>query len=168
MRVFFTVLILFFTTTAYAQSPTFDTGASDAGDLTTTGIDNTQVVYDSSGTLVGESGFEYDDVTNTLDVGHIETDVSTKTDSFTWALTDNGYLRFDSSGSMTGTVPPNSSVAFPTGSIRCFEIFDGANTGTIVAGSGVTVNTNTSLVYTSAAGCLVKVDTDQWTAVGGD
>jgi len=110
------------------------------------------------------------DITATGDVeadNYSTPDPLTKTASFTWALTDP-YIIFDSAGSLTGTIPPNSSVAFPLMQPKCFEVFDGTNTATIAAGSGVTINTNSTLVYTSAAGCFMQVVTDQWTAVGGD
>ena len=59
--------------------------------------------------------------------------------TYTLALTD-GYVTLNNSSSVTVTIPPNSSVAFPVGaSIDLVRL--GAGTVTVSAGSGVTLNT---------------------------
>jgi hypothetical protein len=68
---------------------------------------------------------------------------------------------------VTVTVPPNSSVAFPTGTqITIAGI--GVGIVTIAQGSGVTVNATPSLVYRArySAATLVKTGTDQWYLFG--
>ncbi|KPJ66514.1 MAG: hypothetical protein AMJ43_07730, partial [Coxiella sp. DG_40] len=96
----------------------------------------------------------------------ITTDATT---TRTFALSDAGeYIRFTSGSAVTATVPPNSSVAFPTGSE--IEIFQaGAGQVTIAEGSGVTVNSKDSLLKLSgqySAVCLKKVATDEWDLIG--
>jgi len=87
----------------------------------------------------------------------------------TLALTDNGGYIVTSSGSaVTITVPPNSSVAFPTGAeIVVFQ--SGAGQVDFVAGSGVTIRSKDSNLKISAqyaAATLKKVATDEWHLLG--
>jgi hypothetical protein len=87
----------------------------------------------------------------------------------TLALTDNGGYIITSNGSaVTITVPPNSSVAFPTGAeIVVFQ--SGAGQVDFVAGSGVTIRSKDSNLKISAqyaAATLKKVATDEWHLLG--
>ena len=96
--------------------------------------------------------------------------VSTKTSSYTLALTDALTLvQVNSSSNLTVTVPPNSSVAFPTGTQILVSRL-GSGTVTIAAGSGVTLQAAGSelalRVQYSVAG-LLKTATNTW-AVFGD
>jgi hypothetical protein len=89
--------------------------------------------------------------------------------SKTLALTDNGGYIVTSNGSaVTITVPPNSSVAFPTGAeIVVFQ--SGAGQVDFVAGSGVTIRSKDSNLKISAqyaAATLKKVATDEWHLLG--
>ena len=66
------------------------------------------------------------------------------------------------------TVPPNSSVAFATGTQILLAQY-GAGQTTIVAGSGVTIRSNGSKLklnvqYSGAT--LIKIDTDEWYLFG--
>ena len=70
--------------------------------------------------------------------------------SYTLALADAGTVVEFTGGSATNvTIPPNSGVAFPVGTV--IEVFqDGAGTVTVVAGSGVTLRSVSS--HVAAAG----------------
>lgn len=88
-----------------------------------------------------------------------------KTENFTWALSDaGGFIRGFSGSAITATVPPNSSEAFPIGTVLPFAMW-GGGTLTVAPGSGVTLNG--SLNYSSASGVLHKVDTNTWDVYGG-
>ena len=95
--------------------------------------------------------------------------VVTKTESYTLALSDVGKLILMNSASANNlTVPPNSSVAFPTGSSILVGQY-GAGTTTIVAGSGVTIrsqdgNLDLGGQYTGAS--LIKIGTNEWFLIG--
>jgi hypothetical protein len=88
--------------------------------------------------------------------------------TYTLVLADASKLITCSNASaVTVTVPPNSSVAFPTGTqITIAGI--GVGIVTIAQGSGVTVNATPSLVYRArySAATLVKTGTDQWYLFG--
>ena len=84
-------------------------------------------------------------------------------------LSDIGQsITFDSTGTWTVTIPPNSSIAFPIGSeIDVFRI----NTGsvTFVPGAGVTLNsknTSRSIAARYSGASLFKFDTNTWLLVG--
>ena len=93
--------------------------------------------------------------------------------SYTLVLTDAGKtVTMTNSSSNTLTVPPNSSVAFPTNT-RIDIIQYGTGQTTIAAGSGVTIykyaiasGTNAKLAGQYAAGTLWKKSTDTWVLVG--
>ena len=90
--------------------------------------------------------------------------------TYTFVLTDAGKLvTCDNAAAISVTVPPNSSVAFPTGT-RLDVIGIGAGIVTIVAGGGVTVSkaTGQTLVFQDAGSActLVKLATDTWRVVG--
>lgn len=84
------------------------------------------------------------------------------------ALSDaQTYIRMTSSSANDVTVPPNSSVAFPTGSnITIYQA--GTGKTTIVEGSGVTINTpdTLSILQQYSAIQLLKVATDTWDLLG--
>lgn len=87
----------------------------------------------------------------------------------TLALTDSGnYIRFTSGSATTVTIPPNSSVAFPTGTeVILFQA--GAGQVTIAAGAGVTLNSkdnNLKLSSQYVAATCKKVATDTWDVLG--
>ena len=88
--------------------------------------------------------------------------------TYTLVLTDQGKtVNFTSAAAVTLTVPPNSSVAFPT-SPRATQIMvcqAGAGAVTIVGGAGVTI-VNPYNSFTTAGGHaevkLTKIGTDAW------
>lgn len=91
--------------------------------------------------------------------------------SKTLALTDrNTYQRVNNGSTITITVPPASSVAFPVDGATVINFTQvGAGQITFAEGSGVTINSYLDRVTTPApyAGCsLVAVSTDVWDLVG--
>lgn len=90
--------------------------------------------------------------------------------SYTAVLGDaNSYIRFTNGSAVSFTIPPNSSVAFPVGTVIEVEQA-GAGALTFVAGSGVTLNsraTDLTLAGQYAVAFAKKVATDTWT-VNGD
>lgn len=93
---------------------------------------------------------------------------STHTGSITLALSDSGEVKeMNSASATTVTVPPNSSVAFPTGTV--IEVFRlGTGTVTLTPGAGVTIRTPGVLTlraqYSSAS--LRSRGPDEWVAAG--
>ena len=89
--------------------------------------------------------------------------------SYTLVLTDaSKVLPVSNASANTVTIPPNSSVAFPIGSVVTL-IQTGAGQTTITAGAGVTIRSENSKLKIKAqyavAG-LLKTDTDTWVAFG--
>lgn len=104
-----------------------------------------------------------------------DTDASTRTinaqtgTTYTFVLGDAGkFCTFSNAAAITVTVPPNSSVAFATGTqIDCAQI--GAGKTTFAQGTGVTISSKGS---NKACGAqyvgvtLVKTGTDAWLLMG--
>ena len=92
-----------------------------------------------------------------------------KTDSYTLVLSDaNKLVTITKADATTLTVPPNSSVAFPVGTMILVAQL-GAGQVTITAGDGVTINSYDSalkLVGQYASCSLTKLATDTWLCVG--
>lgn len=92
-----------------------------------------------------------------------------QTDSYTLVIGDAGKMIVMNKASANNlTVPPNSSVAFPTNT-RIDIIQYGAGQTTLVAGSGVTIRSSGSKLkltgqYSGAS--LWKYNTDEWVLVG--
>lgn len=93
--------------------------------------------------------------------------------TYTFVLTDNRnkLVTASNASSQTYTIPLNSSVAFPTGSmINIVQI--GAGQVTIQGASGVTVastgatSTAPKLRAQYSAATLIKVGTDSWYVIG--
>lgn len=94
---------------------------------------------------------------------------NTRTSSYTLVLSDSGKVVEMNVGSVNNlTVPPNSAVAFPIGTI--IEIVQlGAGQTTIVADSGVTIRSPSGKLkltgqYSSAS--LRKRATNEWMLIG--
>lgn len=92
-----------------------------------------------------------------------------QTSSYTLVLSDAGKVVEQNVGSANNlTVPPNSSVAFPTGTV--IEVMQyGAGQTTIAPGSGVTIRSSggkLKLAAQYAGASLRKIATDEWVAVG--
>lgn len=88
--------------------------------------------------------------------------------SYTLVLTDDGdVVTMNVASGNNLTVPPNSSVAFPIGTqITVIQI--GAGQTTVVAGSGVTLNSTPGLKLRAqfSIGTCLKVGTDTWIVAG--
>jgi hypothetical protein len=85
--------------------------------------------------------------------------------SYTAVIGDaNTFIRFTSASSVTFTIPPNSSVAFPVDTEIHFSQ-SGAGALSVAAGSGVTINSRSSdltLAGQYAVAFVKKVSTDTW------
>lgn len=89
--------------------------------------------------------------------------------SYTLVLADAGQaVECNNASAITLTVPPNSSVAFPVGTV--LEIAQlGAGAVTVTAGAGVTINSRGSFFKTNglyAMAYLRKRGTDTWLLTG--
>ena len=89
--------------------------------------------------------------------------------TYTLAASDAGKLITSSNGSaQTITVPPNSSVAFATGTQIIVQNIGSAN-ATLAQGSGVTIqskDSNKEIDGQYAAATLIKTATDTWSLIG--
>lgn len=100
---------------------------------------------------------------------NLSVSLNTQTASYTLVLGDAGLVvEMNVASSNTLTVPPNSSIAFPVGTI--IEIFQ-LNTGqvTITPGAGVTLDSNGGKLKTSgqyASASLRKRATNEWVVAG--
>ena len=95
--------------------------------------------------------------------------INAQTATYTAVLTDDGKLVTMSNASANNfTVPPNSSVAYGIGTqLNIAQL--GAGQTTIVAGSGVTLNSagaKLKLKEQYALATCVKTDTNTWFVVG--
>jgi hypothetical protein len=123
------------------------------------------------------SALETDVSTAQTDITNLETDVTninelqrnTQTASYTLVLSDAGKLvEMNVSSANNLTVPPNSSVAFPTGT-QILVVQLGTGTTTIVAGSGVSLRSKDSNLVINGryvGVTLVKRNTDDWWVLG--
>ena len=88
--------------------------------------------------------------------------------TYTTLLTDRGNLvTLSNAAGIACTIPPNSSVAYPVGSILTFAQI-GAGQVTLTAGAGVTLNTEVGLLLNAqyAQASAVKTATDTWLVTG--
>ena len=99
--------------------------------------------------------------------------VNAQTTSYTFALTDgnNTFVTINNASANTATIPPNSSVAFPVGTILNFAQ-TGAGQTTITQGSGVTI-TSTGAVATApktrvqySACSAIQTSANNWLVIG--
>jgi hypothetical protein len=109
----------------------------------------------------------------------IQTQIDTKTNklittnrqtaSYTLVLSDADKLvEINNASANNLTVPPNSSVAFSTGTQILLAQY-GAGQTTVVAGSGVTIRSNGGKLKLSAqysGATLIKIDTNEWYLFG--
>lgn len=116
--------------------------------------------------LGAKAGTAYVDASSTQQVDN------PKTGNFTFALADGAtakITRSNSASSVTGTVPPNSSVAFPLNQ-RLDLCRYGAGAFNIAAGAGVTirrcVDRSLSLREQYSGATIWKVGTDEWILMG--
>lgn len=94
-----------------------------------------------------------------------EPDVNVQTGSYTLVLADKAKeVRMNVAGSNNLTVPLNSSVAFPTGTLIVLTQY-GAGTTTVVATGGVTINSSAGNLLSPgqySPMILRKIGTDEW------
>lgn len=94
-----------------------------------------------------------------------EPDVNVQTGSYTLVLTDKAKeVRMNVAGSNNLTVPLNSSVAFPIGTLINISQY-GAGTTTVVATGGVTINSSAGNLLSPgqfSPMILRKIGTDEW------
>lgn len=91
-----------------------------------------------------------------------------KTGNFTLSLVEGGaYIRSTATSGITCTVPANSSVAFPLGTVITIRQAASGQV-TCIGAAGVTLNgrTKTSDIHRSIQ--VTKVDTNTWDVEGGD
>lgn len=125
--------------------------------------DDTSAQSWATGTSVIQAPVASDlDTANLLE---LETNTQTGT-TYTLVLADAGKVVEMNNGSAnTLTVPPNSSVAFPVGTV--VEVYNmGAGITTVAAGSGVTVRNAGDLSAQYATASLRKRATDEWVLTG--
>jgi len=96
-------------------------------------------------------------------------DLDRKTADYTLVLTDAGkVIEINSSSSENVTIPPNSSVAFPTGT-QIVVVRLGSGDVVITEGSGVTTRSDgdKNKIKTQYSSCvLIKHETDEWYILG--
>lgn len=106
---------------------------------------------------------------NDLATFHNGATANRQTGNYTLVLTDlNKVVEMNVAGANTLTVPPNSSVAFPVGTV-VEGVQWGAGQTTITPGAGVTIRASGGKLKTTAqysAFSLRKVATDEWHAAG--
>ena len=111
----------------------------------------------------------YDDSGNTLTLQRGPLTINTQTGtSYTLVLADAPkFVTMSNASASTLTVPPNASVAFPTGTyIEGAQL--GAGQVTLTPGSGVTINGTPGLKIAAQYGTfgLLKTATNTWLAMG--
>lgn len=89
--------------------------------------------------------------------------------TYTLVLADAGKtIDLNNASSISMTVPPNSSVAFPVGT-RIDLVQSGAGQVTVVAGSGVTINSKGSALKLTgqwSGATLIQRSANTWVLVG--
>ena len=89
--------------------------------------------------------------------------------TYTLVLTDSAkFITCSNASAVVVTVPPNSSVAFPTGT-QVNIMMLGAGSTSIAPGSGVTIRSDGAKLTLNAqyaVATLLKIDTNTWVAVG--
>jgi len=106
---------------------------------------------------------------NELHTFHNLVPANRQTGSYQLVLGDVGkVIEMNVAGANNLTVPPNATVAFPTGT--AIELFQyGAGQTTVVAGGGVTIRSSggkLKLTGQYSAASLRKIATDEWVLVG--
>ena len=102
------------------------------------------------------------------DLGNLAINAQTGT-TYTLVLADQTKIvEMNNASANTLTVPPNSSVAYPTGT-QIIVLQTGAGQTSIAAGSGVTINSASSKLKITgqwSAATLIKRATNTWVLVG--
>lgn len=147
------------------------TGTNSGDQTTIVGITGTTAQFNTAlsdndfATLAGTETLTNKTLTAPVITESINAQVGT---TYTFVLTDASKLvTMSNAAAITATVPPNSTVAFPVGTmIDLAQI--GAGKVTVAQGAGVTVNGTPSLgcraQYSTAT--LIKLATDTWLLAG--
>lgn len=94
--------------------------------------------------------------------------INAQTASYTLVLADQGKaVEVSNASANTLTVPPNASVAFPTGT-TILIVQTGAGQTTVTAGAGVTINSTPGLKMRAqwSGATLIKRATNTWLLIG--
>lgn len=129
----------------------------------------TAAEWSSAGFKVAVGGLIFPDnsVQTSALTKHI--DVNTRTANYTLVLTDAGnYVRMNVVGANTLTVPKNSAVAFPVGTVIHLRQAGAGQTTVSPVDGDVTINTpeSYSLRKQGSSASLIKVATDTWDLSG--
>ena len=119
----------------------------------------------SSGTIALSLGAITPTSVNSAFLTTINTESST---GYTTVLSDDAaFIRMTSSSPNTVTIPPNSSVAYPVGASLTVRQ-DGSGQTTIVQGSGVTINSPSTLNLRVQGSTvqLLQISTNTWDLMG--
>lgn len=126
--------------------------------VTPTGGNDGTVIIDSNGQLGS----------TTEPVGFLSINAQTGT-SYTTVLADqNRFITMTNASASTLTIPPNSSVAYATGTVIYVQQL-GAGQVTLTPGSGVTFRSADDaykLVKQYSGASLIKIATDTWSVMG--
>ena len=133
-----------------------------------THIDNTDIHFEKSDVTKSDVGLS--NVDNTSDETVIsearKVEITSKSAAWTLSLAEGDYYRFTGASDVNATVPQNSSVAYPVGTVITI-LQAGAGTVTANPASGVTVNGDRKTADQNKAIQLVKIDTNIWDCIGG-
>ena len=155
--------------TTGATGPTGPTGATGpAGATGPSGAGATGATGPTGPTGAGTTGATGPTGAN----GATITAMNVQTGNYTFVLADANVklVQMNNASAQALTIPPNSSVAYPVGTVLQWEVI---NTGamTVTAGAGVTFvrPANTSLVMAGqyTTGFAIKTATDTWQIGGG-
>ena len=92
--------------------------------------------------------------------------INDQTDSYVLQLPDaNDYVRMDKATALNLTIPPNSSVDFPIGTVITIRQV-GVGQVTIVEGVGVTANGEKLIVTQNRTASIIQVAIDEWDITG--
>jgi hypothetical protein len=146
---------------------TIDTGSFADGAVTTAKLEDDAVTNAKVAADAVDTAQIVDKAVTAAKLADLTTNAQVS--SYTLVLADAGKIVEMNVGSANNlTVPPNASVAFPVGT-QLLVLQTGAGQTTLVAGSGVTINSKDGDLKLSAqwsAASLVKRATDTWVAVG--
>lgn len=141
------------------------TGLSVSGTTLNTAIHTAGTgILNSSGTIsVDRTG------TDGAQVGYLDIPFNTQNGTYSLVITDRGKTIYHTSGSAhTYTVPTNTSVAFPVGTVVTVINANGGGDVTLAAAVGVTLrqagssNTGSRTLAANGVATLIKVDTNTW------
>ena len=133
-----------------------------------THIDDTDIHFEKSDVTKSDVGLS--NVDNTSDETVIaearKVEITLKLSAWTFSMSEGDYYRYIGSGAVNATVPNNTSVAYPVGTV--ITIFQsGAGAVTANPASEVLVNGDRKTAGQNKAIQLVKVGMNVWDCIGG-